>query len=364
MALVGLKKGAKQMIEQHHRQARPGVTADPLAGAAQPEGHPRKGQGPKLVHEGGGEIVLPHILIHEEEHEQDEEHPVHVDGGDAGLGEVHAVEGPQACRDEGEVRALEDALGEHIHEGHHGHPEEGPHDPPAEGLHAEEQDAQGDDELAQGRMGPLVDGQVVDVLIGGAGVVDLVEDHAVEVAGGFGHRVLLVHQVQDGLVVIEYLQHRDGQPLPLREEGDLVEGGLPLLHGHPQIAGGHIHVHLVPLEHVPLVLGVGVLRPVVGGEAEGALGDVAVEPDLIEGDLPAEVQREALPRFPPVDRGGKGEGAQVQEGDEGVYQGQSPQQELVQLQHALALALFKEGQHIPVGSVYLAHLRSPSSMKS
>ena len=346
MALVGLEKGAQQMIEQHHRQARPRVTADPLAAAAQTEGHAREGQVLQLLPPGGGEVVPPHVLVHEEEHEQDEEHPVHVDGGDAGLGEVHAVEGPQARRHEGEVRALEDALGEHVHKGHHGHPEQGPHDPPAEGLHAEDQDAQGDDELAQRRVGPFIDGHVVDVLVGGTAVVDLVEDHAVEVAGGFRHRVLLVHQVQGAPVVAEHLQHRDGQQLPLREEGDLVESGLPILHRDPEVPGGEAHVHLMPLEHVPLVLGVGLLRAVVPLEAQGPLGHVPVEPDGVEGDHLPEVQGEAIPNLPPVDRGGEGQRAQVQKGDEGVQQRQSREQDPVQLQKALALPLLKEAQYL------------------
>ena len=118
----------------------------------------------------------------------------------------------------------------------------------------------------------------------------------------------------------------------------------------------------MPFEHVPLVLGVGLLRAVVGYEAERALGDVAVEPDLVHGHGLAEIQGEAVPHRPLIDGGGEAEGAQVQQGDDGVDEGEGRQQELVQLQQALALALLKEAQYLEFGRGVLIHFSSPSSM--
>ena len=211
-------------------------------------------------------------------------------------------------------------------------------------------------------MGPLVDGQVVNVLVGRAGVVDLVEDHAVEVAGGFRHRVLLVHQVQDRLVVVEHLQHRDGQQPAVREEGHLVHSHGPVRHADLQIPGGQAHVRLLPLEHVPLVLGVLLPGVLVPQEADGPLGDVAVEPDLVDIHCLAEIQGELVPGCALVDRGGKGQGAQVQEGDDGVDEGERPQQELVQLQQLFALPLLEEAQYLKFRRGVLLHFFRPSSM--
>ena len=195
-------------------------------------------------------------------------------------------------------------------------------------------------------MGPLVDGHVVDILIGRAGVVDLVEDHAVEVAGLLRHGVLFVHQIQHRLVVVDHLQHRDGQQLAAREEGHLVHGHGPILHADDQIPGGHVHFRLLPLEHIPLVHGVLFPGIVVPQEANGPLGNVPVEPDLVDVHRLAEIQGKPVAGLPPVDCGGKGQGAQVQQGDDGVDEGERPQQELVQLQQLFVLPLLEEAQDL------------------
>ena len=117
------------------------------------------------------------------------------DGGQPGLGEVHAVHRQQEGAQEGQGTALEQLLAQQVHEGHHEHPEQGGHEAPAERGHAEEPQSQHDQHFAQGRVGVFVDvfgaGQH---FIGGAAVVDLVEVHAVQASGAGRNGFLFVHQ--------------------------------------------------------------------------------------------------------------------------------------------------------------------------
>lgn len=93
---------------------------------------------------------------HKQEAHQNKEHAVGVDGGDAGLGQVHEVKGKEGGAAEGHNRLAEEVFQEDIEQGHHENAEEGAHEPPAEGGQAEELDAQAHDQLAQRRMGDLI----------------------------------------------------------------------------------------------------------------------------------------------------------------------------------------------------------------
>ena len=182
-----------QYSEPYDGETPAGVDAGPLAGRAQAEEEARERKIPPLPSR--------HEAPHEEVHEQDEEYRVCVYGRDAGLDKVHEVEGEDDRAADGYLRRAAHALYEIIEYGQHEQAEERAHETPAEGRHAEETDAYADDELAKGRMCYLVGVDVLDVLQRGAGVVDLVEVAAVQIARGLGYELLLVEE-RGGVLVI------------------------------------------------------------------------------------------------------------------------------------------------------------------
>lgn len=133
-------------------QSRTGVHHRPLASAADtPEQPAQKQRGHRLAKQGTGRHGQP--AVHEVVGHQNEEHPVGVNGGDAGLYQVHEVKGEQTGAAQGHRGLAKEVFQEHIEHRQHQYAEQGAHEPPAEGSHAKHQDAQGDDELAQGRVG-------------------------------------------------------------------------------------------------------------------------------------------------------------------------------------------------------------------
>ena len=191
-AAAGLPQREGQLAEEQPGQAQGAIGGRPLGGDAQAGEHP--------AHQQGGQQPLPavpaHVPLEEHHHgvvhQQQEEHCVGVDGGDARLGEVHKVKGEQHRARKGQARPAKELLEQVVQHRQHQHPEQRPHKPPAKGVHPKEADAQGNDELAQGGVGVLVGLQAQDVLVGGAGVVDFVEVGGVFIGGLQGHHVLLV----------------------------------------------------------------------------------------------------------------------------------------------------------------------------
>ena len=258
-------------------QARPGVEAGPLAGGPQAEGQPAQRQGPELP------ILQPDVQ--KQVHQQDEEHRVHVDGGDAGLDVVHEIGGEEQGPQTGDGPAAEEPLEEDVQGRQHQHPEEGAGKAPAEGGHAEEPDAQADDLLAQGRVGGLVGLHVVQMLPGGAGVVNFVKVAGIEEGAARRDRVLLVHQL--GHAALD----RDGLPVAVQQH-HLAQPGLAV-----GAADAHVAGMLQPGAALQL-------RPLEGGDVvvgEGGDGSVVL-PVLGPVHVVAAVAR------PRVDQGAAGEG--------------------------------------------------------
>ena len=166
------------------------VKAGPLAGGADAEENSRQG---KI-----SEPAAADVQVHEQVHEQDEEHRVGVDGGDAGLGEMHEVEGKHRRTAGRNRRTAEHSLEENIQHRQHQDSEQSARKAPSEGRHAEKPDAGGDNELTQRGMGYLVGINALDMLKGGAGVIDLVKIRAVEIGLISGNNILLVAKLCRG----------------------------------------------------------------------------------------------------------------------------------------------------------------------
>ena len=124
---------------------------------------------------------------------------------------MHTVDGKQSGGNERIVRAAEDPLCEHIQNRKDQYAEERARKSPSERRHAEDADADGNEQLAQRRMRPFIDritiprgrflslGQIQIVvlyhLIGGTGMVDLVEIHVIEIGVIQRDPVLLIQKL-------------------------------------------------------------------------------------------------------------------------------------------------------------------------
>ena len=248
--------------EVQYRQARPRVYANPLAGDAAAHEQPGQRQiRQKLFHRGHHDIPLNEAQ-HEQVAQDDEQHREAVDGGDARLCQVHAVQGHHGHGGKSHVRALGQLLAQHIHRREHQDARHRPGDAPAEGRHAEDGDAHAHQQLAQRRMGGFIGGRAPQMLQGRAGMVDLIEVGAVVPAGlvlllspavqaryAFDG-VLLVQQMlrirQKGrsLVGVDAIHHGGRNGVALRvSEDDLVEDQADLL-------GGDAHVPTAEAFHL------------------------------------------------------------------------------------------------------------------
>ena len=158
---------ADDVDEPYHRKPGSRIDARPLARCTYAEEDARER---KLTAAAGRDEA-----VHEQVHQQNEEHSVGVDGGDARLHEVHEV----ACQHE-RARgrnglAAEEPFGEDVDHRQHQHTEESTREAPAERRHAEERNADRDDDLAERGMRYLVRINAVEVLPCGARVVYLVK---------------------------------------------------------------------------------------------------------------------------------------------------------------------------------------------
>ena len=287
---------------------------------------------------------------------------------------MHEVKGEEGGAAEGHNRLAEEVFQEDIEQGHHENAEEGAHEPPAEGGQAEELDAQAHDQLAQRRMGDLIGVDAPDVLIGGAGVVDLVEIGGVVPGGHGGHGVALVKQGRGALAGVGDIPQGDELSV------GVVQCQLAQLHPivacvgvagepeHPHLQGqgvgalaGAQHGVVNPLEQVGVFLvegggGVAAVQPCGQGGATLVLlpdeaGDVVLLVLIGEQGVPGLAVRtglqsvaagveagvvhhtgdgrrlcqgegDGLPLGELAEGLGIGEGAQIPEGGEGVYRRQ------------------------------------------
>ena len=268
-----------QEIEQSQSHA--AIDDGPFAGRADPPEEAGEEQPGRALPERGARRE-GEIPVHEVVHGQDEEHPVGVDGGDAGLGEMHEIKGKEGRPAEGHRRLPKEIFEEGIEQRKHEHTEERAHKAPAKGSHTEEADTDAQDELAQRGMGDLIGVDPTDVLIGGAGVVDLIKVGGVIPGGRFRDGVSLVkeggglprlvgaHQISRSVIESQLpqfdgtlggfggdAQEADLQRILGRDFKPLEEVGVVLGHG---IAG------LIALRVGPVVAGDGPLLVLPGPE--------------------------------------------------------------------------------------------------
>ena len=272
--LTGFLRPAAQLDRQANEVEgyQPGTAVNhrPFGGGADAPEQPRQEERQGALLEGGA-IGQGQVPVQEVVHQQDEEEGVGVDGGQPGLGQVHEVHRQQDGAAGGDGGAAKEVLQKQVEQGEHSHAEQGAHKPPAEGSHAEQGNAHAHDELAQRRMGDLIGFDVPQMLIGGAGMIDLVKVGGVGKRDGFGHCVRLVEEgigaVADPDAVAIFV--KQGQFVQLQQT--LV--GLARDPEIPDILGV-VEGDLVPLEQLVVVLGHGVTGPIAGAVGPVVTGDL------------------------------------------------------------------------------------------
>ena len=83
----------------------------------------------------------------------------------------------------------------------HGNAEQSTHDTPAERIHSKDGNTQGDEDLAQRRVGIFVGRQAVKELVSRACVIDFIEIHAVAEGIAFRVQIAFVKQCRVGICV-------------------------------------------------------------------------------------------------------------------------------------------------------------------
>ena len=176
-----------------HGQPGPGVDAGPLGCAAQPERNAaQRHRQQRAVHTVGQHpLAIPHHTVGSQ---QDKKRTVNVNRCQTALGKAHKIQRQQHACGGCRPRFAGQAAHKAPRQRHQQHTEQRTREPPAERRHAEQRNADHDQVLAQRRMGRLVDGHFVQLLIAGAAMVDLVKIHAVQLADRVGHGGLLVKQ--------------------------------------------------------------------------------------------------------------------------------------------------------------------------
>ena len=151
------------------------------------------------------------VALHEAEHEQpaeeDEQHGVGVDGGNARLREVLAVQREHQRGGECKAGFFRQLLAQQVHRRQHQDARQCAHHAPAERNHAENRNAKAHDDLAKRRMARFIRRSAVQVLIRRAGVVNLVEIGAVPPARQTFQRILLVENIVCVAVKGGFLHH-------------------------------------------------------------------------------------------------------------------------------------------------------------
>lgn len=185
----------KIVPEERHCQPRAGVHANPLAGNAKPHEQPGQRQiRQELLHRQAHNVAL-HEAEHEQPAEEDEQHGVGVDGGNARLREVLAVQREHQRGGECKAGFFRQLLAQQVHRRQHQDARQCAHHAPAERHHAENRNAKAHDDLAKRRMARFIRRSAVQVLISRAGVVNLVEIGAVPPARQTFQRILLVENI-------------------------------------------------------------------------------------------------------------------------------------------------------------------------
>ena len=185
---------ANQCPEEEHRQSRSGIDANPLAGNAQPHKQAAEGK----VRQQCLHILHGNIPLHKPQHEkvtpQNEEHREAVNGSNAGLSEVHAVQCHHAHGSKGHVRAFGQLLPQQIHSRQHQYACQCTGKAPSEGSHAEDGHRPAHDHLAKGRMGGFIRNRAVQVFKGSPCVIDLIKIGTVVPARFSFQGILLIQQ--------------------------------------------------------------------------------------------------------------------------------------------------------------------------
>ena len=184
---------------------------------------------------------------------------------------MHEVHCQQNGAAGGNGGAAEEVLQKQVEQGDHSHAEQGTHESPAEGGHAEQGDAHAHNKLAQRRMGNLIGFHTPQMLIGGAGMIDLIKVGGVLKGDGLRYRIRLVEEgigaVADPNAVAVFV--KQGQFVQLQQ-------ALVGLTGNPDIANilGVIKGDLIPFEQLVVVLGHGIAGAVAGAVSPVVSGDL------------------------------------------------------------------------------------------
>ena len=212
-----------QNAQVEHRQPGPGVDAGPLGRAAQAEGQPAQRHRQK----GAVHACRQHLLAvpqHEVRPQQDEKRTVDVNRCQAALGKTHEIQRQQHAGDRRHPWLAGQAAHKAPGQRHQQHAEQRTGEPPSKAGHAEHRNAHHDQILAQRWVGRLVDRHLVQLLITGTAMVNLVKIHTVQLADSVRHSGLLIKQR-----TAAHCRHQ----LPRHvAEGQLKQLGV--LHGHGQ----------------------------------------------------------------------------------------------------------------------------------
>ena len=228
----------------YDRKPRAGIDAGPFTRRADAE-----------EQAGQCEITFLPVLapqVHEQVHQQDEEHRVGVDRGDARLHIVHEIRRKYDSSEHRNHFSAEKLLQKYIHHRQHEDSEERSHEAPAERCHAEERNSDADYQLAERRVADLVRPDVLLVLYRRADMVDLVKVAGVHEARRVRYMLLFVAQLRsiggcyDELIAVRAV-HRDLVQIHI-----VIGGYTEITHrfSRDRIA----QLYLFPLEHRDIVL--------------------------------------------------------------------------------------------------------------
>ena len=146
---------------------------------------------------------------------------------------MHEVKGENHRTAGGNFRGAEHPFQQQIQHRQHQHTGEGAHTAPAKGSHAEEPNAHGENQLAQGRVRNLIGIDVGYVFIRGAGVINFVKIGAVPITGGFRRHLRFVQQ-RPGAAVLS----GEGNGIPLCISENKGPQKQPVVCGQTDISGG------------------------------------------------------------------------------------------------------------------------------
>ena len=133
----------------------------------------------------------------------DEQYHKAVDGGNAGLGEVHGIKSHHQHGEQAGPLISAQHFGQQVHAGQHQNPCQCPGETPAEGGHTEDGNGPAHQHLAKGRMGGFIGAHAVEVFIGRTGMIDFIEVRGIIPAGHIAsHGIRLVADIPGCGVIV------------------------------------------------------------------------------------------------------------------------------------------------------------------